>query len=150
MQKIDSCQENAGITGCAVIFLKWRRLMRNQVMILIRLLFILLYGFGFYALFRQEPLPMPSNYPNFDKFAHFSLFFSLSCFSYLVSSDRYFLYAQFPLLFLALSSEWIQSLFLPHRHFSLADAGANISGFLLSFILCFCLWQYKSRLINNT
>jgi len=115
-------------------------------MLLIRSLFILLYGFGFYALFRQEPLPMPSNYPDFDKFAHFSLFFSLSCFSYLVSSSRYFLVAQLPLLFLALCSEWVQSYFLPHRHFSMGDATANVSGFLLSFILCFLFWRYKSRI----
>ena len=115
-------------------------------MLLIRSLFILLYGFGFYALFRQEPLPMPSNYPDFDKFAHFSLFFSLSCFSYLVSSSRYFLVAQLPLLFLALCSEWVQSYFLPHRHFSMGDATANVSGFLLSFILCLLFWRYKSRI----
>ncbi|MFW5444408.1 MAG: hypothetical protein ACKE51_08895 [Methylococcaceae bacterium] len=112
----------------------------------IRFSFILLYGFGLFALFCEEPIAMPRDIPEFDKFAHFSLFFSLSCFSYLVSSGRYFFYTQFPVLFLALSSEWIQSLFLPHRHFSLGDTAANISGLLLAFTLYFFFWRHKSRL----
>lgn len=115
-------------------------------MIIIRISFILLYAFGLYALFRQEPMPMPDNYPNFDKFAHFSIFFSLSCLSYIVSLKRHFLYIQLPLLLLALSSEWLQSTFLPHRQFSFADATANLLGFFLGFTLCLILWRYKSRL----
>ena len=105
----------------------------------IKAFFVLLYLLGLYALFREHPIPMPKSIPNFDKLAHFGLFFSLASINYFVFSKKHPFYYQSPLLLLALSSEWIQSLFLPLRHFSLGDATANLSGFLAGFVICFLL-----------
>lgn len=109
----------------------------------LKLFFILMIVIGVLALFSPAPIPMPKSIPHFDKYAHFALFLFLSCASHLLLSARRPILAQLPVLTLALSTEWLQQAFLPLREFSLQDAAANLSGFLLGCTLCFFLWQQR-------
>ncbi|NOQ36349.1 MAG: hypothetical protein GQ569_10710 [Methylococcaceae bacterium] len=102
--------------------------------------------FAVLALFSPEPIPMPKSIPYFDKYAHFGLFLLLSCSCYLFFSKRSPIFHQLPVLLLAISTEWIQELFLPLRDFSMADAAANLTGVLIGSALYFFFWRNHSHL----
>ena len=96
---------------------------------------------GLAALFSPFPIPMPENIPYFDKYLHFLFFLFLSCSCSLIFSNSSPIFRQLPGLALAICSEWIQHAFFPLREFSLTDAAANLSGFLLGIFICFLFWR---------
>jgi VanZ family protein len=107
------------------------------MLILSRIAFVLLCSFAAFALFRQEPWAVLETMRNSDKLAHFALFFALACSSGFVFAAVHPLVTQFPLFLLAGVSEWFQAAYLPQRHFSMGDIGADVIGILLGFLFCF-------------
>lgn len=112
-----------------------------------RIIFIALCGFAIYSLFRFDPWPMPENIQGFDKWAHFALFLALSCSSYFVFVSMSPVFYQLPLLAFAVSSEWIQAVFLPRRSFSMGDLEADLTGVVLGSLFCMICrrgnWRFK-------
>ncbi|WP_157385822.1 VanZ family protein [Methylosarcina fibrata] len=73
---------------------------------------------------------------NLDKLAHFALFFALAFGGSFVFLTTHPSVTQLPLFFLAGFSEWYQAAYLPQRHFSMGDIGADVVGILLGFLVC--------------
>lgn len=73
---------------------------------------------------------------NLDKLAHFALFFALAFGSSFVFLTAPPIVTQLPLFFLAGFSEWYQAAYLPQRHFSMGDVGADLIGIFLGFLFC--------------
>lgn len=112
----------------------------------LKILYLALFSFAGYALFRSESWPFPSNLPDIDKIAHFALFLSLSSSSYLVFRSTRPAYYQFPLILFALISEIYQGAFLPDRQFSLGDLSANFLGIVTGLLFGLKLRERNWRL----
>lgn len=108
------------------------------------LVYMALFFFACYALFRPKSWTSPASLPDLDKFAHFALFLSMSCTSFWVfRSDIRRWYYHMPLLVLAIFSEIYQGSFLPDRQFGLGDLTANLLGIFSGYF--FYLWLRVTR-----
>lgn len=103
--------------------------------LLCRFLFVISVLVCGYFMFRQGPLPQW--FAHSDKLGHVGGFFALVLLGYRATSCRIrfpFLILLTSLLALAVSSEWIQSAWLPLRTASIADLAANLGGYALGLV----------------
>lgn len=94
------------------------------------------------------PTPLPQGFAHSDKLGHIVGFFALVLLGYRAASSRMgmpFLILLVGLLALAVSSEWIQSAWLPLRTASLWDLAANLSGCVLG-LMAVVGWEWSQRL----
>ncbi len=97
-------------------------------------LLLVVTGLLLYGLFRSSP-PLPV-FAVYDKYFHFFGFALVTALIPFAISRRCYRYSAFLLVFLlAVTSEFIQARWLPHRHFGVADLEANIAGILLVLVL---------------
>ncbi|RTE65223.1 hypothetical protein EH243_13350 [Amphritea opalescens] len=84
-----------------------------------------------YGLFRQTPPPQLFNQS--DKFGHLAGFAAMTLVGLWTVSRRFIPLFIASLLILACSAEFIQQALLAHRHFSLYDMYANLTGIAIIF-----------------
>lgn len=112
------------------------------------LLFIIAGALVSYGLFRAEPFPV--YFDSSDKVGHFVMFCVLVFVARGVLIGRvHFALILIPLLGLAVGSELAQaSDWLPARHYSIGDLGANVGGFFVGLGLS--VWLSGNRVCNQT
>lgn len=107
-------------------------------MMLRAILFSLCAAALFYGLFRETPPPKLFNQS--DKFGHLLGFAAMTFIAIWTLSRKYFPLFIAGILILACSAEFIQEWLLPHRHFSIKDMYANLSGIAL-ILISWAVWR---------
>jgi VanZ family protein len=100
-----------------------------------------------YGLFRQTP--PPQLFDQSDKFGHFTGFAVMTFAGIWALSRRMIPLFIVGLIALACSAEFIQQWFLPHRHFSLYDLYANLTGIAI-ILLPWLAWRISRHFLSNT
>ncbi|WP_417227626.1 hypothetical protein [Amphritea sp.] len=99
-----------------------------------------------YGLFRQTPPPQLFNQS--DKFGHLVGFATMTFAGLWAVSRRFVPLFIICLLVLACSAEFIQQWLLAHRHFSLYDMYANLTGIAIIFMPWF-IWRIGQYFFSN-
>ncbi|WP_299200249.1 VanZ family protein [uncultured Amphritea sp.] len=100
-----------------------------------------------YGLFRQTP--PPQLFDQSDKFGHFAGFSAMTFAGIWALSRKIIQLFIVSLIVLACSAEFIQQWFLPHRHFSLYDMYANLTGIAIIF-LPWLAWRISRHFFSNS
>jgi len=100
-----------------------------------------------YGLFRETP--PPQMFDQSDKIGHFAGFAAMTIAGIWAISRTYIPLFILGLAALACSAEFIQQWLLPHRHFSLYDMYANLTGMAIIF-LPWLAWQTGRHFLSNS
>lgn len=98
-----------------------------------------------YGLFRQTP--PPRLFDQSDKFGHLIGFATMTFIAIWTISRKHILLFIAGLFVLACSAEFIQEWLLPHRHFSIKDMYANLSGIVL-IMLPWIIWRISRHFFH--
>ncbi|WP_290703286.1 hypothetical protein [Amphritea sp.] len=100
-----------------------------------------------YGLFRETP--PPKLFDQSDKFGHLIGFAAMTFIAIWTIPRKYIALFMVGLLALACSAEFLQEWLLPHRHFSLNDMYANLTGIAI-ILLPWIAWRIKLSFFLNS
>lgn len=100
-----------------------------------------------YGLFRQTPPPQLFNQS--DKFGHLGGFAAMTFVGLWAVSSRFIPLFIVSVLILACSAEFIQQTLLAHRHFSLYDMYANLTGIAI-ILIPWLVWRISQHFFSDS
>lgn len=100
-----------------------------------------------YGLFRETP--PPKLFDQSDKFGHLVGFAAMAFIAIWTIPRKYIPLFMIGLLALACSAEFLQEWLLPHRHFSLKDMYANLTGIAI-ILLPWLVWRVSRHLFLDS